>query len=192
MPEKPCIILGVTASIAAHKAIDITSELTKRGCAVHVVMTPDALKFVTPLPFKTLSRNPVITDLFAEAHGWQPTHIDLAERADLCLVAPATADIIAKLAAGIADDALSCLVLALRAETPVLIAPAMHTRMWQHPATRSNVDTLKHRGVEFIGPDSGPLACGAVGPGRLAPVEQVVAAVLAKLRAVGKPVSDTR
>src|SRR5215470_9924825 len=106
------IVLGVTGSIAAHKAADLASQLTKQECDVHVVMTADALRFITPLPFKTLSRNPVVTDLYDEEEGWKPTHITLADAADLLLVAPATAHTIAKLAHGLADDALSCIALA--------------------------------------------------------------------------------
>src|SRR4029078_1865606 len=133
------IILCVTGSIAAHKAVDLTSLLTKAGPQVHVVMTGDALKFITPLPFKTLSRHPVVTDLYDEEEGWKPTHITLADAADLLLVAPATAHIIAKLAHGIADDALSCIALALNRQAKVLVAPAMNGKMWQHPATQQNI-----------------------------------------------------
>src|SRR5437868_7938745 len=147
------IVLGVTGSIAAYKAADLTSLLTKEGCDVHVVMTRDALHFITPLPFKTLSRHPVITDLYDEEEGWKPAHIQLADEADLLLIAPATANIIAKLAHGLADDALTCIALALRPEAKVLVAPAMNGKMWQHPATRQNVATLLARGVEFIGPE---------------------------------------
>src|SRR5207245_11602625 len=114
------IVLGVTGSIAAHKAADLASLLTKQGCELRVVMTKDALHFITPLPFKTLSRHAVVTDLYDEEDGWKPTHIHLADEADLLLIAPATANILAKLAHGIADDALSCIALALRAEAKVL------------------------------------------------------------------------
>ncbi len=175
-PKK--VALGVTGSIAAYKAIDLASILTKQGCEVHVVMTKDALHFATPLPFKTLSRHPVITDLYEEEEGWKPTHIDLADEADLLLIAPATANILAKLAHGIADDALTCIALALRPEVKVLIAPAMNGRMWQHPATRKNVETLKARGVEFLGPDAGLLSCGYEGIGRLEAIEQISQRVL--------------
>src|SRR4051812_43925608 len=167
------IILGVTGSIAAYKAVDLASLLTKQDCDVHVVMTKDALHFITPLPFKTLSRHPVVTDLYDEEEGWKPTHIHLADEADLLLIAPATANILAKLAHGLADDALSCIALALRPEAKLLIAPAMNGKMWQHPATRQNVATLTARGVEFIGPDAGLLSCGYEGLGRLWAVEQI-------------------
>ncbi len=167
------VILGVTGSIAAHKAADLASLLTKQGCDVNVVMTEDALRFITPLPFKTLSRHPVITDLYDEAEGWKPAHIELADEANLLLIAPATANTIAKLALGMANDALSCMALALNPKAKVLIAPAMNGKMWLHPATQQNVNTLKSRGAEFIGPDSGLLSCGYEGIGRLWPVEKV-------------------
>jgi len=140
---------------------------------VHVVMTADALHFITPLPFKTLSRHPVVTDLYDEEEGWKPIHIHLADEADLLLVAPATANIIAKLAHGLADDALTCIALALQPRAKVLIAPAMNGKMWQHPATQQSVATLKSRGVEFAGPDAGLLSCGYEGVGRLGSLEQI-------------------
>src|SRR5580765_8010765 len=144
-PKK--IILGVTGSIAAHKAVDIASILTKQGSEVNVVMTKDALHFVTPLPFKTLSRRPVVTDLYDEEEGWRPAHIHLADEADLLLIAPATANVLAKLAHGLADDALSCIALALNSAAPTIVAPAMNGKMWLHPATHANVTSLKSRGV---------------------------------------------
>src|SRR5256714_4576253 len=153
------IVLGVTGSIAAYKAADLTSLLAKEGCDVHVIMTADALQFITPLAFKTLSRHPVVTDLYDEEEGWKPTHIKLADEASLLLVAPATANIIAKLAHGIADDALTCIALALNPQAKLLIAPAMNGKMWLHPATQQNVATLKARGAQFIGPDEGLLSC---------------------------------
>src|SRR5216117_2170370 len=167
------IVLGVTGSIAAYKAVDLASQLVKQGCDLHVVMTADALKFVTALPFKTLSRHPVVTDLYDEEEGWKPTHITLADAADLLLVAPATANVIARLAHGIADDALTCIALALNPQAKVLIAPAMNGKMWQHPATQQNVALLKSRGVHFSGPDAGMLSCGYEGVGRLVVVEQI-------------------
>src|ERR1043166_6066915 len=124
MPVRKNIVLGVTGSIAAYKAVDLTSLLVKQGHDVHVVMTTDALKFVTALPFKTLSRHPVVTDLYDEEEGWKPTHITLADAADLLLIAPATANVIARLAHGIADDALTCIALALNPQARMLIAPA--------------------------------------------------------------------
>lgn len=167
------VVLGVTGSIAAHKAADLASTLTKQGCSVRVVMTADAQHFITALPFKTLSRNPVITNLYDEQEEWKPAHIQLADEADLLLIAPATANTIAKLALGLADDALSCIALALNPKARVLVAPAMNGKMWLHPATQKNVQTLRDRGVEFIGPEEGLLSCGYEGIGRLWPVDQV-------------------
>jgi len=172
------IVLGVTGSIAAHKAADLASALTKQGCEVHVVMTADAQRFITPLPFKTLSRHPVLTNLYDEDEGWKPTHIQLADEADLLLIAPATANVIAKLAHGLADDALSCIALALNPKAKILIAPAMNGKMWLHPATQANVATLKKRGAQFIGPEEGMLSCGYEGIGRLWPVEKIAARAL--------------
>jgi phosphopantothenoylcysteine synthetase/decarboxylase len=167
------VVLGVTGSIAAHKAVDLTSQLVKLDLDVHVVMSADALRFVTALPFKTLSRNPVVTDLYDEEGGWKPLHITLADEADLLLIAPATANKLAKLALGIADDALTCMGLALNPDAKVLIAPAMNGKMWLHPATQHNVSLLRERGVEFIGPSEGMLSCGYAGIGRLWDVEKI-------------------
>lgn len=176
------IILGVTGSIAAYRAVDVASLLVKSGATVHVVMTSDALRFVTALPFKTLSRNRVVTDLYDEEEGWKPSHIQLADEADLFLVAPATANTLAKMAGGLSDDALSCLALALNPETPVLLAPAMNGKMWLHPATQANVTVLKNRGAQFIGPEKGMLSCGYEGLGRLWPVDEIVRTAAALLR----------
>lgn len=171
------IVLGVTGSIAAHKAADLASLLTKAGSNVSVVMTADAQRFITPLPFKTLSRNPVVTDLYDEEEGWKPAHVRLADEADLLLIAPATANVIAKLTHGIADDALTCIALALNPKAKILVAPAMNGKMWLHAATRENVATLKSRGAEFIGPEEGMLSCGYEGIGRLWPVDKIAARV---------------
>lgn len=168
----PVIIVGVTGSIAAYKAADLVSKLGKRGFEVHVVMTHSAQEFITPLTLQTLSKNPVVTSVFDGTHGWKPGHIDLADRADLLLVAPATANIIAELAHGLAGNALSEIALATLA--PVLIAPAMNGKMWQHAATQHNVELLKSRAVEFIGPEAGLLACGYEGLGRLWNVDDIV------------------
>src|SRR5882757_10166091 len=178
MSERRNIVLGVTGSIAAYKAAELTSQLSKQEYSVRVVMTADALRFITPLAFKTLSRNPVITDLYDEEEGWKPTHIKLADEASLLLIAPATANTIAKLAHGIADDALTCIALALNPKAKFLIAPAMNGKMWAHPATQQNVATLKSRGVEFIGPEEGMLSCGYEGIGRLWPVDKVAERVM--------------
>lgn len=173
MSKCKTVVLGVTGSIAAHKAVDLASLLTKQGCDVHVVMTSDALKFVTSLPFKTLSRHAVVTDLYDEEDGWKPTHITLADQADLLLVAPATANVMAKLAHGMADDALTCIALALNPNAKLLLAPAMNGKMWQHAATQENVAKLKARGAQFVGPDSGMLSCGYEGVGRLIVIEEI-------------------
>src|SRR5438270_6087867 len=124
------IVLGVTGSIAAYKAAELASLLVKQGCDLHVIMTADALRFITALPFKTLSRHPVVTDLYDEEEGWKPTHIKLADEANLLLIAPATANVLAKMANGLADDALACVALALQPAAKVLIAPAMNGKMW--------------------------------------------------------------
>jgi phosphopantothenoylcysteine synthetase/decarboxylase len=175
------IVLGVTGSIAAYKAVDLASELTKARCNVHVVLTADAQRFITPVCFQTLSRNPVVTDLYDTVLGWEPVHIKLADAADLLLIAPATANVIAKLAHGIADDALTCIALALNPAAKLVVAPAMNGKMWLHPATQANVALLKKRGAQFIGPAKGLLACGYEGLGRLWPVEEIVKHVVALL-----------
>lgn len=174
MPETPTgktVVLGVTGSIAAYKAADLVSRLVKRGHEVRVVMTRDAQEFVTPLTLQVLSRNPVTADLYDEKQNWHPGHIELADKADLLVVAPATANAIARFAHGLADDALGAIHLATLA--PVLIAPAMNGKMWEHAATRANVAILRERGVSFIGPEEGLLACGYEGLGRLWPVEGI-------------------
>jgi len=147
-----------------------------------VVMTADAQHFIMPLPFKTLTRNPVVTNLYDEEEGWRPTHIRLADEADLLLIAPATANVIAKMANGISDDALTCIALALNAKAKFFIAPAMNGKMWLHPATQENVARLKTRGAEFIGPDEGMLSCGYEGIGRLWPVEKIAERALVRLK----------
>jgi len=172
------IVLGVTGSIAAHKAADLASLLTKQGCDVHVVMTSDAQRFITTLPFKTLSRNPVVTDLYDDEEGWKPSHVDLADGTNLLLIAPATANLIAKLAHGIADDALTCIALALNPNAKLVIAPAMNGKMWLHAATQENVKLLKSRGAEIMGPDEGLLSCGYEGIGRLWAVEKIADRVM--------------
>jgi len=182
------VLLGVTGSIAAYKAADITSRLVKGGCDVHVIMTRAATDFVAPLTFQTLSRNPVTLSVFDEKESWHPGHIALADRADLLLVAPATANILAKLACGIADDALTSIALATVA--PLLIAPAMNGKMWLHPATTENVARLKARGARFIGPAEGLLACGYEGLGRLWEPAEIADATLALLNSAKKNQDD--
>lgn len=172
------LLLGVTGSIAAYKAADLTSLLTKAQFDVHVIMTADAQKFITPLVFKTLSRHPVVTDLYDEDEGWKPLHIRLADEAAALLIAPATANILAKLAHGFADDALSCIALALNPKARLIIAPAMNGKMWLHPATQKNAAALRERGAEFIGPEEGLLSCGYEGMGRLWKVDELAERVL--------------
>lgn len=169
------IILGVTGSIAAYKAADLTSELVKAGATVHVVMTSSAARFITPLALQTMSRNPVGLELWEEEKGWQPGHIELADKADLLLVAPATAATISRFATGLAEDLLTCIYLATRA--PTLIAPAMNGKMYQHPATQANIEILRGRGHGFIDPAEGMLACGYEGKGKLAPIAEILSAV---------------
>jgi len=170
--NKKIILLGVTGSIAAYKACDLTRQLVKNDCDVHVIMTKNAAELVTSLTFKTLSKNPVSIDLFAEITDWRPEHISLAEKGDLMIIAPATANIIAKIAHGIADDALSATVLAFKGTK--IIAPSMNTAMLGNPVTQENILILKQRDFIIIDPEDGELACGKVGTGRLAPVEQIV------------------
>src|SRR5438105_8247271 len=166
------VVLGVTGSIAAYKSAELASLLVKQGHDVFVVMTRDAAEFITPLTLQTLSKNPVTTNFFDEKESWRPGHIDLADRANLLLIAPATANVIAELAQGLAGHPLAAIALATRAQ--ILIAPAMNGKMWEHPATHENVARLKSRGAEFIGPEEGMLACGYEGVGRLWKVDDIV------------------
>lgn len=163
--KKPCVVLGVTGGIAVYKACELLRLLQKRGIDVFVVMTQNACRFVAPLTFETLSGHPVAVDTFDRPQTWEVEHIALAKRADLFLIAPATANIIGKMACGIADDMLSTTVMATRA--PVLVAPAMNTGMWENAAVQQNVKTLRARGVEIVAPVSGHLACGDNGAGKL-------------------------
>jgi phosphopantothenoylcysteine synthetase/decarboxylase len=190
MPRPANIVLGVTGSIAAHKAIDIASQLTRQGHVVNVVLTAEAQKFVTAIPFKTLSRRPVVTGLYDEEEGWKPLHITLADEADLLLVAPVTAHTLAKLALGLAEDALGCIALALNPQARLLLAPAMNGKMWFHPATQGHVATLKGRGAEFLGPAEGLLSCGYEGVGRLLEVDGIVRRVLEIVADFQKPRPD--
>ena len=171
--KKPCVVLGVTGGIAVYKACELLRLLQKRGIDVFVVMTQNACRFVAPLTFETLSGHPVAVDTFDRPQTWEVEHIALAKRADLFLIAPATANIMGKMACGIADDMLSTTVMATRA--PVLVAPAMKTGMWENAAVQQNVKTLRARGVEIVAPVSGHLACGDNGAGKLEDV-----AVIAK------------
>ena len=166
-----CVVLGVTGSIAAYKSAELAGLLVKQGHEVFVVMTKDATEFITPLTLQTLSKNPVTTSFYDEKENWRPGHIDLADRANLLIIAPATANIIAELAHGLATHPLAAIALATRA--PTLIAPAMNGKMWEHAATKENVEKLKTRGAEFIGPEEGMLACGYEGVGRLWKVDEI-------------------
>ena len=168
------VVLGVTGSIAAYKACELVRLLVKRGDDVHVVMTEHARAFVTPLTFRTLSRNEVACDLFNEPRDWKPGHVSLAAAADLVAVAPATANILAKMAHGLADDLLSSTLRATRA--PVIVAPAMNDGMWENPATQANVAALTARGVRIVSPGVGDLACGMAGAGRMAEPAEILSA----------------
>ena len=165
------VVLGVTGSIAAYKAAELTSLLVKQNHNVFVVMTADATEFITPLTLQTLSKNPVTTSFFDEKENWRPGHIELADTADLVLIAPATANVIAELTHGLAGHPLTAIALATRAQ--ILIAPAMNGKMWENAATQENVEKLKSRGIELIGPEEGMLACGYEGIGRLWNVEDI-------------------
>ena len=171
------IVLGITGSIAAYKSADLASQLVKLGHEVHVVMTRAATEFITPLTLQTLTRQPVLVSLEDEKQSWKPGHIELADRADLFLVAPASANTLGNFANGLAPDPLSSIYLALPRTTPVLIAPAMNGKMWLHPATERNVARLVEDGCHFVGPAVGDLACGYEGIGRLAPVEEILAKI---------------
>ena len=171
------IILGVTGSIAAYKAADVTSRLTEQGARVFPVLTQNATRFIAPLTLQTLARHPAAADLWEEENGWQPGHIELADQADLLLVAPATAHSLANFAHGLAPDLLSSIYLAT--EAPVMVAPAMNGKMLAHPATQANLRALKDCGVHFIEPQSGMLACGYEGQGKLASVPTIIDVVRA-------------
>lgn len=166
------VIVGVTGGIAAYKACDVISALVKDGIEVHAIATREAQAFITPLTLQTLSRNKVMTDMFESPEEWDPAHISLADRADLLLVMPATANVIAKLACGICDDMLTCVACATKA--PVLLAPAMNDNMYANPITSSNISRLKKIGYRFIGPVRGALACGRDGMGHIAQSEDIL------------------
>lgn len=173
------VVLGITGSIAAFKACDIVSGLRKRGVDVYCILTKAGAEFITALSLESLSNHPVVTDMFNRESPWEVEHIALAKRADVFLVAPASANFLAKAATGIADDMLTTTILATRA--PILIAPAMNTKMYLHEATQANMEILRTRGCGFIEPDTGLLACGDVGKGKLANVEDIIEATMALL-----------
>ena len=174
-----CVVIGVTGGIAVYKALDVISALRKKDIEVHVIMTESASKFVNPLTFQSISQNMVVTDMFAEPKAWEIQHISLAQKADLMLIAPATANVIGKISNGIADDMLSTTVMATKAK--VLIAPAMNTNMYQNPIVQNNISKLKDFGYKFIEPASGRLACGDIGIGKLADVNTIVERVIEEL-----------
>lgn len=170
------ILLGVSGGVAAYKAVDLASRLTKAGADVRCILTEHALEFIRPLSFEAVTGMPAFTSLWKASDEYRIGHVSLADVCDICVVAPATANILAKAAAGICDDLLST-TLCTCWERPMLIAPAMNDRMWRHPAVRQNVETLKSRGVTFIGPEAGRLACGAEGWGRMSEPQDIAAAV---------------
>lgn len=177
--KKKVVVLGVTGSIAAYKAADLVSRMSQHDLEVHVIMTENAQRFVTPRTFLTLSRNPVVTSLW-DTPEWQPEHVELATIANLLVIAPATANILAKMARGIADDALSTYCLSHTGQ--VIVAPAMNPRMWNHPATQANLRILRERNVVFAGPVCGRVACGEEGFGRMQEVPEVLDCILNTLK----------
>ena len=170
------VLLCVTGSIAAYKACELIRLFVRHGDEVTVLMTPAACEFVRPLTFQTLSRNPVYVDQFAPPVSWKPEHIALADSADLALVAPATANTIAKLRFGLADNLLTATLLATRA--PIVVAPAMNTGMWESPVTQDNLAALRARGIRIVEPEDGELACGVKGKGRMMDPEKIFASLL--------------
>lgn len=176
MLEHRCVLIAVTGGIACYKACEVVSSLRKAGADVRVVMTPNATQFVSPLTFETLSANPVAVDTFKRNAPWEVEHVSLAKRADLAIVVPATANVIDKLACGIADDMLTTTLLATKA--PILICPAMNVNMYENAAVQDNMALLKKRGFAFVDSDEGFLACGDVGKGRLAEPSAIVQAAI--------------
>lgn len=175
------VVVGVSGGIAAYKTAQVVSRLRQLGAEVHVVMTASATRFISALTFRALSQQPVVTDLWDPANADDEPHVALGERAALVVIAPATAHTIARLALGLADDAVSATALATRA--PVLIAPSMHDTMYEHPATQANLTTLRERGVHVIGPETGRLASGKEGIGRMSEPDAIVERILAILTA---------
>ena len=167
------VVLGVSGGIAAYKAAALTSGLRHQGADVHVVMTHNAAAFITPLTFQTLSQNRVVLEMFEDKAEWEIDHVALADRADVVIIAPATANIIGKIAAGIADDSLSAVVMSTRA--PVLIAPSMNVHMYENPIVQGNIARLRELGYHFVDPGEGVLACGYEGKGRLVEPEDIIA-----------------
>lgn len=179
MKQQKTVVVGVSGGVAVYKALDVISRLRKADIDVHVIMTKAATEFVTPLSFQSLSQNMVIHNMFEEPRAWEIQHISLAKKADLMLIAPATANIIGKVANGIADDMLSTTIMATKA--PVIFAPAMNTNMYNNPIVQDNIKKLKDYGYGFIEPASGRLACGDVGDGKLADTELIAESVISAL-----------
>ena len=177
--RNPRILLGVTGSIAAFRAADLASAMVQEGWEVHAILTADGARFITPLTLAALTHRPVHTSLWEEGDGGRMTHLDLAGAADVIVVAPASADCLARAAHGMAGDVLGAVLLATRA--PILFVPAMNSHMWQHPATQANVEILKSRGAGWVGPAEGRLACGVEGPGRMATVKEIVEGIRAAI-----------
>jgi phosphopantothenoylcysteine decarboxylase/phosphopantothenate--cysteine ligase len=161
------VLLAVTGGIACYKSADLASKLVQAGCGLNVAMTEAAMEFIRPLTFQSITNRSIYTSMWQSTEYYQSSHISLTQRADLLIIAPATANIIAKMAVGIADDLVSTMILAANGECPILLAPAMNTRMWEAPVVQANVEKLRQWGTHIIGPVSGRLACGTVGPGRM-------------------------
>ncbi|HEL3119179.1 TPA: bifunctional phosphopantothenoylcysteine decarboxylase/phosphopantothenate--cysteine ligase CoaBC [Clostridioides difficile] len=179
MLKDKTVVIGISGGIAAYKACDVVSKLKKLNANIHVIMTKSATEFVKPLTFQSLSQNYVVEDMFEEPKTWEVEHISLAKKADLFLIVPASANVIGKIANGIADDMLTTTVMATKAQ--VLIAPAMNTNMYENPIVQKNIQTLKSFGYKFIEPESGRLACGDIGTGKLANPDIIVEEVLTNL-----------
>lgn len=179
MGDRKTVVVGVTGGVAVYKALDVVSKLKKADFDVHVIMTEHATKFVNPLSFQSISQNMVITDMFAEPRAWEIQHISLAKKADLMLIVPATVNILGKVANGIADDMLSTTIMATKA--PVIFAPAANTNMFLNPIVQNNIEKLRSYGYKFIEPESGRLACGDVGAGKLADTELISNIVISML-----------
>ncbi len=178
------VIYGVTGSIAAFKAASIVSRLKSQDFDITVIMTKSSQNFINPLTFRTLSQNKVITDIFIDDNEYDPQHVSITDKADIVVIAPATANIIGKMASGIADDALTSIVMA--SNVPVLIAPAMEERMYTNPITQRNIEILRKVGFKFVGPEKGRLASGKMGVGRMADIELIIQTIIEEVNAKSK------
>ncbi|MCP4376714.1 MAG: phosphopantothenoylcysteine decarboxylase [bacterium] len=175
------LLLCVTGGIACYKIADLASKLTQSGASVTVAMTENACRFVTPLTFQAITRNRVFTDLWPDVQDHDSGHISLTERADLMIIAPATANMIGKIACGLADDLVSTMAISSSGACEMLVAPAMNSRMWSSQAVQDNIKTLTARGVHFVGPNDGHLACGTSGPGRMSEPHEIISAIVSLL-----------